>query len=375
MVQHGIVLIINGPLVPSYMESFGVGESTIGFYLAMGSVGFLMGPLIAGTIIDRVGIGAALGVGLGIELTFFLIFGFSRAFAGIVVANAMARLGASFLETGGNVMPTLIAGKRTAHARMNLVHVFFSIGAFVGPFLVGLYVGSFGAWRPVFFFAMIPTALILVWIVRTRLPRRSIPTENRKHIFHDLAATVRSRATMLGALSLLLYVGAEVGISNWLVLYLQRYIGMTTVVSASGLSLLWLGIMIGRYLNSLAGNRYSARSLVAVSGIGGCIGMGVFLLSGHPVTAFLLIGWLGLCLAGVFPNIMAELNNRNPDRAGTVTAVMAIGASFGAAIFQAVVGAVAGAVSLKAAFLTLGIVQAVVVVTFYLALKPARERR
>ena len=374
MVQHGIILLINGPLIPSLMDTFSIGESTVGMLLAVGSLGFVMGPLIAGTIIDRVGIGRAFLAGFAIELLFFALFGFSPVFVGIVIANFMTRLGASFIETGGNVMPTLMSGKGSAHSRMNLVHVFFSVGAFLGPLLIGLYIGATGRWRPVLFFSMIPTVLISLWVLRSGIPRRPDITTEKKHLFHDVAVAIRSRATLLGALSLMLYVGAEAGMSSWLVLYLQRVFGMNTVRSASGLSVMWVFIMIGRYLNSLAGNRFSAKALVTVSGFGGCAGVIAFILTRDPTVAFILISWIGLCLSGVFPNIMAELNNREPERAGTVTAVMAIGASVGAALSQALVGAVAGAVSLQAAFLILGIFQALAVGTFFFALKPESAR-
>jgi fucose permease len=374
MVQHGIILLINGPLIPSLMDTFSIGESTVGMLLAVGSIGFVMGPLIAGTIIDRVGIGRAFLAGFAIELLFFALFGLSPVFVGIVIANFMTRLGASFIETGGNVMPTLMSGKGSAHSRMNLVHVFFSVGAFLGPLLIGLYIGATGRWRPVLFFSMIPTVLISLWVFRSGIPRRPDSTTEKKHLLHDVAVAIRSRATLLGALSLMLYVGAEAGMSSWLVLYLQRVFGMNTVRSASGLSVMWVFIMIGRYLNSLAGNRFSAKVLVTVSGFGGCAGVIAFILTRDPTVAFILISWIGLCLSGVFPNIMAELNNREPERAGTVTAVMAIGASVGAALSQALVGAVAGAVSLQAAFLILGIFQALAVGTFFFALKPESAR-
>ena len=374
MVQHGVILLINGPIVPSLMDTFSIGESTVGMLLAFGSIGFVMGPLIAGTIIDRIGIGRAFLAGFAIELTFFALFGFSPVFFGIVIANFMTRLGASFIETGGNVLPTLLSGKGSAHSRMNLVHVFFSIGAFLGPLLIGLYIGATGRWRPVLFFSMIPTALISLWVFRAGIPRPSVDIAHKRHLLHDVAIAIRSRATLLGALSLMLYVGAEAGMSSWLVLYLQRVFGMGTVRSAAGLSVMWVFIMIGRYINSLAGNRFSARALVTVSGLGGCAGVIAFILTRDPTVAFILIGWIGLCLSGVFPNIMAELNNREPERAGTVTAVMAIGASVGAALSQALVGAVAGAVSLQAAFFILGVFQALVVGTFFFALKPVSAR-
>jgi fucose permease len=87
------------------------------------------------------------------------------------------------------------------------------------------------------------------------------------------------------------------------------------------------------------------------------------------VPAYLLLGWVGLCLSGVFPNVMGELNNRDPRRAGMVTAVMTMGAALGAAIFQWLVGLVADFVNLKAALAIPAGLQLLVTLSFVLALR------
>jgi fucose permease len=372
MGQHGIILLLLGPLVPSLMQTFNIGESTTGVLLSMGSVGFLAGPLIAGTVIDIFGIRKALIIGTAVELVFLALFGLSPLFGLLLVANFAYHFGSSFIETGANVMPTLLTGKRTAHSTMNLVHGFFSVGAFVGPFLVGLWLEHTGTWRPVFFFAAAPTAVLLVWAAMTRLPEGREGGGGGLAALRNLGRAARERSTIFGALSLLLYVGAEVGISSWIVYYLQKELGYGTVQSSLGLSVLWVFIMIGRYLNSLAGNKFSSKTLVTVSGIGGAIGVGLFLFASAPIYTYTLIAWIGLCLAGVFPCIMGELNNRAPERAGTVTAVMAMGAALGAGLFQWFIGFLAETVNLKTAFLTPGILQLLVIGSFYVALLPAK---
>ena len=90
--------------------------------------------------------------------------------------------------------------------------------------------------------------------------------------------------------------------------------------------------------------------------------------------AYVLLGWMGLCLAGGFPNVMAELNNRDPQKTGAVTAVMAAGAAAGAGVFQWFVGYLAETVSLTAAFVTPAVLQLLVVASFAGAVGPATRR-
>ena len=144
MAQHGIILLLVGPLVPDLMETFGIGEGVTGILLGMGSVGFVAGPLFAGALIDRINVRAALLVGLGIELVFLVLFGIAPLFILAVAANLLLHLGASFVETSANVMPTLRRSTKSAHSVMSLVHMFFSVGAVAGPFLIGLYLDATG---------------------------------------------------------------------------------------------------------------------------------------------------------------------------------------------------------------------------------------
>ena len=375
MIQHGVLLLLVGPIVPNLMETFGIDEGTTGLLLAMGSFGFLSGPLIAGAIIDRIHIRWAVIFGLCIEAVFLLLFGWSRLFLVAIIANFFLHMGASFVETGGNVMPTLIPGKRSAHSKMNMVHLFFSIGAFVGPFLVGLYLNTFGAWRPLFILALLPTGALFLWTMAARFPDRAPRAAEHSGQLQDLVAVLGNGTAVWGSLTLLLYVGAEVGVSSWIVHYLQKVLGFDTVSSTAGLSLLWVFMMVGRYTNGLLGRKVSAKSLVVVSGIAGTAAVMGFIFVTDLVPVYLLIAVMGICLSGVFPNVMAELNSRDPARAGTVTAVMAMGAALGAGIFQWLVGIIAEIASLRIAFIVPAVLQGLTVITFMAALRTGNAIR
>jgi fucose permease len=372
MAQHGMILLLVGPLVPNLMASFGVGESMVGVLLGMGSLGFVAGPLFAGALIDRINVRAALVVGFGIELVLLVAFGAAPVFSVAVAANLLLHLGASFIETSANVMPSLRQSSRSAHAAMSLVHMFFSVGAFVGPFLIGLYLDATGAWRPIMYFALVPTGVLGLWSFAIRLPKAPRRVEPRSNPLAHVQDVIRMPHALLGAATLLLYVGAEVGISSWVVHYLQKQLGLSTVASASGLSILWMSIMVGRFANSLLGNRFSSRSLVTVSGLVGAAGVVLFLFAEGMLAAYALLVWIGLCLAGIFPNVMGELNNRVPDKIGTVTAVMAMGASLGAAIFQWFVGFLAETASLTVAFIVPAVLLVLLVATFQGAVRASR---
>ena len=75
MAQHGVVLMLIGPVLPDLMREFGVRGPLAGLLMSAGSFGFTVGPLVAGRIIDRRGVRAALIGGFCIELVVLAAFG------------------------------------------------------------------------------------------------------------------------------------------------------------------------------------------------------------------------------------------------------------------------------------------------------------
>jgi len=160
---------------------------------------------------------------------------------------------------------------------------------------------------------------------------------------------LRQRPVILGALVLLFYVGAELGIASWIVLYLQRELHLSIGLASAGLSAFWIAMMVGRYGNSHLALRFSARDLVIASGIGGAICCWGLLATRRPLLAF---GWLilaGFLFAGIYPLAMASVNSRYPRFTGRVSGLLAASAASGALLFAPLVGVVAQASSLRLA--------------------------
>ena len=77
------------------------------------------------------------------------------------------------------MLPSLIRSKKRAHAMMNFIHVFFSIGALAGPLLIGGYLNLFGRWRSSLTVALAPSIVLLIWTLRIRLPLPSADPDKR----------------------------------------------------------------------------------------------------------------------------------------------------------------------------------------------------
>ncbi len=369
MAQHGIVLLLVGSVLPYMMKSLDIAESSAGIMLAVGSLGFTLGPMIAGTIADRSQVKRALMAGLAIELVALCFFGFVPAFGFAVVTAFTLRFGAAFVETSVNIIPAFIEKRGKGDSRkvgslMNLIHFFFSVGALVAPLLAGLVLKTTGSWRPVFWIGAGLTAALALVLLPADLPSAASHQRGEKPQKRFKAAELLNPTLILGALALMLYVGAEVVVSSWIVYYLEQGLGFTAIVATSGLSVLWMGLAVGRYLNSVLARYLPSKRLVVGAGILGLAsGLGL-LTAREPVAVYAWLGVLGLSMSGVFPTVMAEINSRNPRTVGVVTGVMTVAASVGALISQLLVGFVAEGYGIGVAIAIPGVLMGTVALVF-----------
>jgi fucose permease len=365
MAQHGVVLLLSGALLPAIMKTFVIQEAATGLMLGAGAVGFVIGPFLAGLLVDRAGPKASFLAGLGAETLMLVLFASAPTFGAAVAVFFCLNIAAGFVETPVNIIPAIVA-KEKPGSLMNLVHMFFSVGAFISPFLGGLILQQTGRWQPAFWLAAGLSALLFLIFTRTPFPQKGAagkqPTGQQVRIWHVL----RERTILLGALAMFLYVAAEFGATNWIVLYLQKHLQFGTLTATSGLSILWLGLLAGRAANSRLALRWSSHTLVLISGALG-LGAGLGLLTGRtPLVVYLWIFALGLCMSGIYPNVMADLNGRNPQRMGLITGFLAQAAAAGSAVAQPTLGVLAQRVSLTVAMSLIGVLMGLVAVVTYL---------
>lgn len=376
MLQHGTIMILWGSVIPEVIDAFSLSEASAGILLGLGTMGAFFGPLLAGPTIDRVGLKLVMLMGFAGEAIFLLMFGAAQWFWMLVLASFIVHICSGFIETAGNVLPNRV-NLSNIGSFMSLVHFAFSLGAFIAPFLVGWYIDATGLWRPVPCMIAVPAMLIGLLTVGTRVDGGGRPSAGDAR--HSAAAeppaavtaadsaaalptgrpfgrpfggppgrpldsplfflkTLRNRSVVGGALTLFLYVGSEVGLSSWVVYYLRTSLAFPPFRAASGLSVLWMGLMIGRFANTFLSKHFSSRTLVTASGAIGSAAVLVFLLVSRTISVYLFLTLIGLCMSGVFPNVMAEINHRYPESTGRVTATLAIGASCGAILFQWLIG-------------------------------------
>ena len=153
---------------------------------------------------------------------------------------------------------------------------------------------------------------------------------------------------ILLAVAICCYVAAEVGVSNWLVRFLEPA-PLTTATTA--LSLYWAGIAVGRLLAARFADRFDHVLFAATSSAAMSVALvGAILVPSLPAS-IALFALAGVATGPVFPMIIVIGGDRYPDRTSAVSGLLTGSAVVGSIIYPPVMGFLSVTVGLTVAML------------------------
>src|ERR1051326_4772232 len=140
-----------GVLLPFIRDHYGVDKGTISFIFLAGSLGYLLSAFNSGPLVGKLGYRIFLVIGTGSFLVGATLYTLMPPFAFILLAAMAVGFGIGCLDAGLNAY---IAGLPNNTTKLNYLHAFFGVGAWLGPVVAsGLLAAQFG-WNIVY----------LVWI-------------------------------------------------------------------------------------------------------------------------------------------------------------------------------------------------------------------
>jgi fucose permease len=308
----GSIAGLLGAILPGLQQRAGISLDESGAMFIALSSGLVVASLVSGPLIDRTGKKRVLCTAVSLVVVALLAFEFVNALAGLLVLAFLMGAGGSALVTASHALiADLSAGHRAS--ALNLLDLFFGVGAFVTPFAI-VPLQAAGGLAAVLFALAALAALVLLYLLTVPFPR-----ESRSHDFSvahafGLAGSLRF---LLPALLIFVYVGTEQSVWDWQVTYFMRHLGTDNVTAARMLSVFPVAIMIGR----LASNRLLLRVAPYPVLVGSTIGAALcFVATMTAPTVELALGSLflaGLFMASVFPTTLGVLSGRFADRSGT----------------------------------------------------------
>ena len=288
--------------------------------------------LLAGVLVLAIGLlGATLSRSLPLTLA-FMIFG---------------GLGDGVLVVGANVIVAQSFSRRRASA-LNLLNVFYGVGAMAGPAAAGTSIDAWGTGLPALWALVAVLAIIAPTIPMLRIKQGTAGEEKNAAETAPLPI-YRFPALWLFSFLLLLYVGVEIGTGNWIATYMQRTTPASPAAAAWVASGFYMALTVGRIAGAGLGTKVSSERLLLISlasAVAGALGMLLGVGSAWLTIAAVLV--LGASFGPIFPTAVAIITARFPTGAGRAASVMIAMGSIGGMVIPWLQGALLAGVGAQA---------------------------
>ncbi|MBB5714374.1 sugar MFS transporter [Sphingomonas aerophila] len=324
----GFITVINGTLLPHLRSVFELSYFQASLIESVWFIAYFFASIPSAKLIERIGYQKSLVTGLLIMAVGALGMVLAASLPSYGVTLAMLFViasGITLLQVAANPYVAVIGPAETSSSRLNLVQAMNSAGTMLAP-LFGAYLilgrskGGTAQSGTVLTQAerladaqsvMLPYVLVAVVLVvlavviaRFKLPAMGSATsraakEDRKN--HSLW---RHRNLVLGVPAIFIYLIAEIGVGNLFVNFISQpqIADLTTEQAGRYLTLLWGGMMVGRFLGSAIMQKIPAETVLAAFSIGAFIVMLVTVFSTGHVAMWALIS-VGLFHSIMFPTI------------------------------------------------------------------------
>lgn len=372
MFLYGLSAVLIGPTLPGMIDDLSLSLGEGGFVSSMQNAGGFAGAVAALFIADRLSRPGTVLVSFGLLALALVGVGLSRGYLALILTFAATGLFIRILD----VMLNAHTGQVGSARAMSRLHMFFSVGAFVGPLVARAVMDAGSGWSDVY--RSVGAGYLVVIIVALpwlrRYLRRPEPEAGRQD--RGVHADARSAASpsspdppghetvappgkrraarltiSLLAGALFFYAIHQVGLVSWLPYFLETARDASSTVASLGLSFYWVGIILGRYAASRAVDRLGVwRMLIAGLCLSSVASTGAVLVA-SPAAAVVLFAVAGLTSGATIPLAYTGGYEVVPARRGAVTAAMSIVMLTGRFLGPWVMGSIADVSTLIAALL------------------------
>lgn len=367
MLTFGIVLTVLGAVLPTVIERFGIDKAQAGSLFLLMTFGILAGSLVFGPMVDRYGY-----KGMLLLATLLIVIGLE----GIAFASSLAllRVAIAFIGFGGGIMNggtnALVAdiSSEAKSASLNLLGVFFGIGAVGVPFALAILSGSFSNR------ALIAGVGALVLIPLLFIAATPFPAPKQPQGFPIAAAGRLTRDPLLFLLGFMLFLesGMEITVGGWTSTFVNEELAVAQRTALVVLSLYWLGMMLARLaLGTVLKNVPPVRALYVCLSVG-FIGSVTLLMTHNVSAAAVGVFMLGVGFAATFPAVLGLVGDRYAELSGTAFSLVIAMALCGGMLLPWLAGVLGGIYGMRGSFLI--VPAALLVLATLLGILPRRLR-
>ncbi|MEM2122740.1 MAG: MFS transporter [Candidatus Bathyarchaeia archaeon] len=312
-----------GPLFPFIREEFSISLGALGFLASAWNMGYLL-TIIGGILSDRYGEPLILSLGFILGGAAAGLITVAPNYHLLALSFLLAGIGSAFGEASMNPLVSKLHPEKSGFA-LNILHIFWSAGAFIGPALAGVLIMEYGKWRlpyQVIFLAFLPLIGVSVISAQRLNPdkgmlKSGINGETRVRHLRTLGAPI---------LAGFFYLSVELGVNAWLPSFVLMEKGFPMALASLSISLFWASMALGRvivggFVDRIGYGRliFTASVLGSTSILAGTIADGAYIVMG-------LWALSGFMFGPIFPTILAWACRMIPSQRGLASgSILSIG--------------------------------------------------
>ena len=345
MLTFGIVLTILGAVLPTVIEQFGIDKAQAGSLFLLMTFAILAASLAVGPLVDRYGYKGMLLLGTALIATGLEGIAFAGSMTALRVAIVFIGFGGGIINGGTNALVADISSE-AKHANLNLLGVFFGIGAVGVPFVLATLGERFDH------STLISAVGALILIPFLFIAATAFPAPKHPQGFPIAAAGKLIRDPLLLMMGLMLFLesGLEITVGGWTSTFVKEELAVPARAALVILSLYWLGMMLARIaLGALFRNVDPARAMYTCVAVG-LTGSLLLLNTNDSTIAAISVFMLGVGLATTFPTVLGFLGHRYADLSGTAFSLVIAMALCGGMLLPWVTGVVGGRYGMRGSF-------------------------
>jgi MFS transporter, FHS family, glucose/mannose:H+ symporter len=344
----GIVMALLGAILPSLADRLQFALADIGTLFLVMNFAMLVCSLALGLAIDRFGMKPPLTAGPLLVAAALVLIVRAQDLSGLFPAVALLGIGGGAVNGAAN---TLVADlhddpKRKGGA-LNLLGVFFGLGALFLPFAIGALLARYSL-STLLAASAVLCATAGIFSLCLRYPP---PKQAHRLPIGDMPRFLRSPLVLIFACLLFLESRVEFTLGGFISSYMTHDMAVTSVSAASWvLAGYWLALILSRMVLSRIALGTDPFRILLFCASGACVGAGITAVAPSWVVAALGIWLTGWSLAGIYPTVLGIVGARFQAHSGTVFGMLFAIALTGGMMVPWVSGQIAGGLGLRWVF-------------------------
>jgi fucose permease len=340
-----------GAIIPYLEEYYQLSYTIISLIFLSPFVGYTLAALVNNAVHMRFGQRGVAFLGPVCHLIAYVIIAVHPPYPVLIIAYMIAGLGNGIEDSGWNAW---VGAMANANELLGILHGLYGAGAVVAPLIATTMIASAGLPWYYWYYVMIAaaalelgTSMSAFWTAdavafRASHPRTSEAAGSR--LREAVARMPAARTTWIAALFLLGYVGAEVALGGWIVVFMMDVRKGAAFASGMVATGFWLGITVGRVILGFVTPRIGEKLAIMIYlPISAGLQLLFWLVPQFYVSA-VAVSLQGFFLGPLFPAAVVVMTRLLPKHlhVSAIGFAAAFGGS-GGAIFPFAVGALAQA--------------------------------